>query len=105
LTDVETLLAGLPRLEPGPLEAVVDSVLKRGDDAHRVLRDVLLWWTAERVRKGAHSDAADASALDRWATLWENIAQGFARAETANLDRKQAILEILYDIRATARAA
>jgi hypothetical protein len=37
--------------------------------------------------------------------LWENTARLFERAEAASLDRKQALLEIFYDIQSTARAA
>jgi DNA polymerase-3 subunit delta' len=107
LSEVETLFAGLPRVEPASLEALVEGVLKRGDDSHRVLRDILLWWIAERVRLGSQRPLArgESAVLDRWAALWENTAQRFVRAEAANLDRKQVLLEILYDFRATAQAA
>ena len=57
---------------------------------------------AERVKAGA---GAQSAGLDRWARLWENTARLFERAEAASLDRKQALLEIFYDIQSTARAA
>jgi DNA polymerase-3 subunit delta' len=103
LHELEALLAKLPALDAAALERLAEKTARSGEDAIGVLRDLLLWWLAERVKAGAARSAA--RGLDRWASLWENTARLFERAEAASLDRKQALLEIFYDIQATARAA
>ena len=102
LHEMQALLAKLPQLDPAALERLTEKTARAGEEAVASLRDLLLWWLAERVKSGA---GAAAGGLDRWARLWENTARLFERAEAATLDRKQALLEIFYDIQATARAA
>jgi DNA polymerase-3 subunit delta' len=103
LHEMQAVLAKLPQLDAMALERLTDKIARAGEDAVGSLRDLLLWWLAERVKDGAASAAP--TGLDRWARLWENTARLFERAEAATLDRKQALLEIFYDIQATARAA
>lgn len=103
LHEMQAVLARLPELDGAALERLADKTARGGEEAVAVLRDLLLWWLAQRVKAGAA--AAAARGLDRWARLWENTARLFERAEAASLDRKQALLEIFYDIQATARAA
>jgi DNA polymerase-3 subunit delta' len=103
LHEMQAVLAKLPQLDAMALERLTDRIARAGEDAVGSLRDLLLWWLAERVKDGAASAAP--TGLDRWARLWENTARLFERAEAATLDRKQALLEIFYDIQATARAA
>jgi len=103
LHEMQALLAKLPALDAAALERLAEKTARAGEDATGVLRDLLLWWLAERVRDGAAKAAP--TGLDRWASLWENTARLFERAEAASLDRKQALLEIFYDIQTTARAA
>ena len=102
LHEMQAVLARLPQLDPLALERLTEKTARAGEDAVASLRDLLLWWLAERVKAGA---SAGAGGLDRWARLWENTARLFERAEDKTLDRKQALLEIFYDIQATARAA
>jgi DNA polymerase-3 subunit delta' len=102
LHEMEGVLAKLPQIDAVALERLTDKISRAGEEAVGSLRDLLLWWLAERVKAGA---GAGAGGLDRWARLWENTARLFERAEAATLDRKQALLEIFYDIQATARAA
>jgi len=102
LHEMQAVLAKLPQLDGVALERLTDKIARAGEDAVASLRDLLLWWLAERVKSSA---GAGAGGLDRWAQLWENTARLFERAEAATLDRKQALLEIFYDIQATARAA
>ena len=102
LHEVEAVLAPLPKLDAGALERLADKTARGGEEAQSALREMLLWWLAERVKRGAGTGAGG---LDRWARLWENTRRLFERAEAASLDRKQALLEIFYDIQATARAA
>lgn len=103
LHEMQALLARLPQLDALALDRLAEKTARAGEEAVGSLRDLLLWWLAERVKAGAASAAP--SGLDRWARLWENTARLFERAEAATLDRKQALLEIFYDIQATARAA
>jgi DNA polymerase-3 subunit delta' len=103
LHEMQAVLARLPQLDAAALERLTEKTARAGEDAIASLRDLLLWWLAERVKASAASAAP--SGLDRWARLWENTARLFERAEAASLDRKQALLEIFYDIQATARAA
>ena len=103
LHEMQALLARLPQMDSLALDRLAEKTARGGEDAVASLRDLLLWWLAERVKAGAASAAP--SGLDRWARLWENTARLFERAEAATLDRKQALLEIFYDIQATARAA
>ena len=102
LHEMQSVLAKLPQLDGAALERLTDKIARAGEEAVAALRDLLLWWLAERVKDGA---GAQAAGLDRWARLWENTARLFERAEAASLDRKQALLEIFYDIQSTARAA
>lgn len=103
LHELEALLAKLPALDAAALERLTEKTARAGEEATAVLRDLVLWWLAEKVKAGAAG--APRGGLDRWASLWENTARLFERAEAASLDRKQALLEIFYDIQATARAA
>ena len=102
LHEMQALLARLPQMDTLALDRLAEKTARAGEDAVGSLRDLLLWWLAERVKAGA---GAGAGGLDRWARLWENTARLFERAEAATLDRKQALLEIFYDIQATARGA
>ena len=102
LHEMEGVLAKLPQLDAAALERLTDKIARGGEESVAALRDLLLWWLAERVKAGA---GAQSAGLDRWARLWENTARLFERAEDASLDRKQALLEIFYDIQTTARAA
>lgn len=102
LHEMQALLARLPQMDALALDRLAEKTARAGEEAVGSLRDLLLWWLAERVKTGA---SAGTGGLDRWARLWENTARLFERAEAATLDRKQALLEIFYDIQATARAA
>jgi DNA polymerase-3 subunit delta' len=103
LREMQAVLARLPQMDGLALDRLAEKAARAGEDSVASLRDLLLWWLAERVKAGAAS--AEPGGLDRWARLWENTARLFERAEDKTLDRKQALLEIFYDIQATARAA
>ena len=87
------------------LERLTDKTARGGEESISVLRDLLLWWLTERVKSGVGAGQGAPPGLDRWARLWENTRRLFERADAASLDRKQALLEIFYDIQSTARAA
>ncbi len=102
LHEMQAVLSRLPQMDGLALDRFAEKTARAGEDAVASLRDLLLWWLAERIKSGIGTGAGG---LDRWARLWENTARLFERAEAATLDRKQALLEIFYDIQATARAA
>jgi len=102
LREMQAVLGKLPQIDAAALERLADKTARGGEKSVSALRDLLLWWLAERVKDGAARAAP--TGLDRWARLWENTRRLFERAEAASLDRKQALLEI-YDIQSTARAA
>ena len=95
--------------------------LARGTDlsAFRAARDLLLWWLGRAVRArtiGRASDiVTDAEApvlaglaargsLADWLALWDKVSHLLARVESANLDRKQALLAAFLELEALARA-
>jgi DNA polymerase III subunit delta' len=100
--ELEALLAGLPALAPGAADVLAERAGK-SEAAAGTLRDLLLREIALAVKggKGALAPLA-AGRLDRWAALWDNTRRLFDRAEAQSLDRKQAMLEILYDLQAAA---
>ncbi|MCW5771976.1 MAG: DNA polymerase III subunit delta' [Rhodospirillaceae bacterium] len=105
LHEMEAVLSRLPQIDAAALDKHAEKVARAGEESVAVLRDLLLWWIAERVKSGLGAGGARPAGLDRWARLWENTRRLFERAEAASLDRKQALLEIFYDIQSTARAA
>jgi DNA polymerase-3 subunit delta' len=106
LREMEALLATLPSLDPAALDRLADKAARGGEETVNVLRDLVLGWIGSRTKAALNvAGAAARPRLDRWARLWENTRRLFERAEAASLDRKQALLEIFYDIEATARAA
>jgi DNA polymerase III subunit delta' len=96
--------------------------LARGTDlgAFRAGRDLLLWWLARAVRVRSLGQApevvseaetpvlrslAGRGSLAEWLALWDKVSHLLARVESANLDRKQALLAAFLELEALARAA
>jgi hypothetical protein len=44
------------------------------------------------------------ASLDRWVEVWEKTHRLFGQSDTANLDRKQVLLEVFFALEETARA-
>ena len=95
--------------------------LSRGADgsAFKAGRDLLLWWLARVLRARTLGRApaevtpgegavvtglAARGSLAEWIALWDKVSQLMARVETANLDRKQALLAAFLELEALARA-
>ncbi len=95
--------------------------LARGSDlgAFRAGRDLFLWWLARAVRARTLgrvpelvTDAegpvlgnlAKRGSLAEWLALWDKVSHLLARVESANLDRKQALLAAFLELEALARA-
>ncbi len=111
------LLATLPRLDLKAAHAFADAVTRKGEDAAwDTATGLLVWWLARLVKALAEGRrpveigsgegallarlAAAQPGLDRWLEVWEKAAQLFARADAANLDRKQVMLNALLGIEA-----
>jgi DNA polymerase III subunit delta' len=105
------LLNGLPRLDVAAAHVFADALTRKGDDgAFETATELLVWWLARFTRSLARGtlpaeivageDAlmrrlAAARGLDRWLEVWEKTVRSFSRAESANLDRKQVVVNAL----------
>lgn len=112
------LLATLPKLDTAAAHAFGDKLTRKQDDGlYETATDLLVWWLARFARalaRGAWpaevvpgeaalmTRLANARGLDRWVEVWEKIGRLFARAESANLDRKQVVLNALATLEAAA---
>ncbi len=111
------VLATLPRLNLKTAHGFADSVTRKGDDdAWETATGLLTCWLARLVkalaegRQPAEITAGEGDllrrlitaqpGLDRWLEVWEKVGQHFARADAANLDRKQVMLNALLSIEA-----
>lgn len=112
------LLGSLPKLDIPAAHAFGDKLTRKQDDGlYETATDLLVWWLARFARalaRGAWpaevvpgeaalmTRLAHARSLDRWVEVWEKIGRLFARAESANLDRKQVVLNALSTLEAAA---
>jgi DNA polymerase-3 subunit delta' len=112
------LLGGLPRLDVPRVHALGER-LGRGADgaAFRLGTELLSWWLARMIRGAAlgvapsevvAGEAAlmarllERRSLAQWLALWEKWGRLFARAEGANLDRKQVVVTAFLELEALA---
>ncbi|MFQ6017054.1 MAG: DNA polymerase III subunit delta' [Kiloniellaceae bacterium] len=112
------VLAGLPRLDVPRLHAFGERLAQGADGAaFRTGTELLAWWLGRMIRGGAEgrlppevvsgegalmARLLDGCALARWLALWEKITRLFARAEGANLDRKQVVITAFLEFEALA---
>lgn len=105
------LLSGLPRLDIAAAHAFGDKLTRKQDDGlYETATELLVWWLARFARSLARgawpvevvpgesalmTRLANARGLERWVEVWEKVQRLFARAESANLDRKQVVLNAL----------
>ncbi|MDA0240035.1 MAG: DNA polymerase III subunit delta' [Proteobacteria bacterium] len=106
--DMMRLLAGLPAMDAGALHDLSSKIGRDNTgELFRTARDMLSWWLARSLR-AATTDPGSlpgaAGGLDRWFEVWEKIHNLFQRAESANLDHKQLILNAFLLIEGAARA-
>ncbi len=117
--DLVGLLETLPNLDVPALHALGDRVGKAGaDDAFRAVGELVRWWLGRLILLAAGSSsegyAAEEKALgerlagpgnlDRWLEVWEKINRLLARADSANLDRKQVVLNVFLALESAARS-
>ncbi|ACI98582.1 DNA polymerase III subunit delta' [Rhodospirillum centenum] len=116
------LLETLPRLDVLAAYGFIDKVLRGNDDAAwSAVTDLLVWWLGRLARTTARGQlpgevvagegpliarlvepARRDGGLDRWVEVWENTTRLFARADSANLDRRQVLLNALLSIETAA---
>ncbi len=111
-SEVMELLSNLPKLDAIKLHKLGDKLARR--DAEAAFRSVneLLQWTFSRVirvaatgnpgsilserEQGIVHRLSELATLDRWLEVWEKVTRLLERAEGANLDRKQVILNVFH---------
>ena len=112
------LLGTLPRLDIAAAHAFGDKLTRKQDDGlYETATGLLVWWLARFARSLARgawpaevvpgeaalmTRLANARGLERWVEVWEKTQRLFARAESANLDRKQVVLNALATLEAAA---
>ena len=112
------LLGTLPRLDIAAAHAFGDKLTRKQDEGlYETATDLLVWWLARFARSLARgawpaevvpgeaalmTRLANARGLERWVEVWEKVQRLFARAESANLDRKQVVLNALATLEAAA---
>ncbi|MBP2227268.1 DNA polymerase-3 subunit delta' [Azospirillum agricola] len=112
------LLSGLPRLDVAAAHAFGDKLTRKQDDGlYETATELLVWWLARFARSLARGQwpaevvpgeaalmtrLANARGLERWVEVWEKVQRLFARAESANLDRKQVVLNALATLETAA---
>lgn len=115
--EVNGLLAGLPTIDIAALHGLGERVGKPGaEKAFATLGELFLWWLGRLVVKGAGGRiAADGqetalmdrllaqAPLDRWLEVWEKSTRLLGRADSANLERKQVVLNLFLALEAAAR--
>jgi DNA polymerase-3 subunit delta' len=104
------------RLDAGRLHALADR-LSRGTDggAFRAASELFVWWLARMIRAGScgrmPQDVVPGEGalmtgllarrnLAQWLALWDKISRLLTRVESANLDRKQALLAAFLELEA-----
>ena len=111
--DVDSLLAGLPRLDIAKTHAFAERAGRSGAEASfGAACDLIRWWIGRAVRIAAGAEEAEsdplrriaqAGGLDRWLEVWEKTTRLLARTDRVNLDRKQVLLNVFLAIERAAR--
>ena len=112
--DIAGQLMQLPKLDAAALHALGDRLGHRdGADLFRLATELLTGWIGQLIRTAATGQGttdiiegegrqlaalAGRRSLDQWLELWEKMTRLFARAESANLDRKQVWVGAMLDI-------
>ncbi len=108
--------AAAARLDAGRLHTLADR-LSRGADggAFRAASELFVWWLARMIRAGScghmPQDVVPGEgelmagllarrSLAQWLALWDKISRLLTRVESANLDRKQALLTAFLELEA-----
>ena len=118
--DMTGLLETLPRLDVAALHAFGARFGRSGtEDSFRTASGLLRWWLGRLILLAAGGKAAQAgftpdeqalmgrlgqaAGLDRWFEVWEKINHLLAKADHANLDRKQVVLNVFLTLKNAVR--
>jgi len=112
--DIAGQLLELPRLDAAALHTLGDRLgHKDAAELFRLATELLTGWIGRLIRVAATGQGtadviegegrqfatlAARHSLDQWLELWEKMTRLFARAESANLDRKQVWIGAMLDI-------
>jgi DNA polymerase-3 subunit delta' len=112
--DIAGQLLQLPQLDAAALHALGDRLGHRdAAELFRLATELLTAWIGRLIRMAATGQGtadviegegrqlaalAGRRSLDQWLALWEKLSGLFARAESANLDRKQVWVGAMLDI-------
>jgi len=106
-TDIMTLLESAPNIDTSSLHALASKLAsKKGIDNFKLTGELIRWILARIIKFSARYDGQElsveeqalfekivgGSSLDRWLNVWENVDDILASADSANLDRKQVLL-------------
>ena len=99
--SVETLLRGLPRLDPAQSRALANRMTGKDKDAIRAaFNDSILTWTMERAR----SAGRDGRDPEPWTSAWRDVRALVGAGEGLYLDPKQVALSAIHRIQDAAKA-
>jgi DNA polymerase III subunit delta' len=116
--EMIALVADLPRLDIGRLNAYIDRLARpTAEPAYRAATDLLRRWLAALVKAGGGVTPQDAVPgegegigrlasrlrLDRRLALWDKVCFLLDKADSANLDRRQVLLSAFLAIENAAR--
>jgi len=116
--EMIALVADLPRLDIGRLNAYIDRLARpTAEPAYRAATDLLRRWLAALVKAGGGVVPQDAVpgegegigrlasrlGLDRRLALWDKVCFLLDKADSANLDRRQVLLSAFLAIENAAR--
>jgi DNA polymerase-3 subunit delta' len=105
--DMLDQLERLPALDVPAIHRLGDKVARdREGDTFRRFSELLTWWLGRSIKRdvaAAEGHGADRGGLESRIEVWEKITQLLNRAESANLDRKQLILNTFHALRTAAR--
>lgn len=112
--EMLTLLGTIADKRPAAAHALADRLApKKADARYHLFVGLLLEWLSRFIRAGAlgtepqiFDDAenglaqklAELTGLERWVEVWDKVGQTVERAEALNLDRKQVVLSLVFQL-------
>ncbi|PLX39460.1 MAG: DNA polymerase III subunit delta' [Hyphomicrobiales bacterium] len=102
-SGLEAVTRHFPALDRRAVHALADRVSERGaEESYALFVDFVRDWLSEQVRNGAASGVA-AGGLYGWSEAWEKVERVARETDVFNLDRKQAVFDILHTLAEAAR--
>ena len=101
--DMTQVLSGFPRLDPVALHSFAERVGNRkgeGEGGWSTVSELFLWWLAAVIRKLGQDKT---QGLESWLGVWDKVQSLFAKVDSVNLDRKQALLTAMLMVDRVAR--